>query len=136
MKEKGIQTPLPEENVIIVIEVAIMLGTALKKEEDQIQEIQEGDTIVEEDIEADLEVIIIEEDIRDLEVLDLEVIEKEATEGLEDIEAKVEAEVEEVETVVYLEEVGIVKEVEILEINLVEVIVLIEVITLKVKEVN
>ena len=135
MKEKGIQTPHPGENVIIVTEVAIMPGTVLKKEEDLIQEIQEEDIIVEEDIEADQEVIIIEEDIQDLEVLGLEVIEKEVIEDLEDIEVKVEVEVEEVEIVVYLEEVWIVEEVEILGINLVEAIVQIEVIILEVKEV-
>ena len=130
MKENDIQTPLLGENVTIAVEAVIMPGIVLKREEDQIQEIQEEDIIAEEDIEADLEVIIIEEDIHGLEVLDLEVIEKEVIEDLEDIEVKVEVEVEEVEIVVYLEEVEIVKEVEILEINLVEVIVLIEVIIL------
>ena len=139
MKEKDIQIPLLGENVIIAAEAVIMPGIVLKKEEDQFQEIQEEDIIAEEDIEAGLEAIIIEEDIQGLEVLDLEVIEKEVIgdlEDLEDIEVKVEVGVEEVEIVVYLEEVEIVKEVEILEINLVEIIVLIEVIILiEVKEV-
>ena len=102
MKENDIQIPLLEENVIIVPEAAIMPGIVLKKEEDLIQEIQEEDIIAEEDIEADLEAIVIEEDIRGLEVLEPEVVEKEVIEDLEDTEVKVEVGAEEVEIVVIM----------------------------------
>ena len=131
MKKNIAQTYHQGENAIIVEEVDTMPEIAQKKEGDLTLE---ENTIVGEDIEADLEVIIIEEDIQGQKVL--EVIEKEAIEDIEDIEVKAEAGVEEVEIVVIMKEEEIVKVVEIIEINLVEVIiVLIEAIILEVKEV-
>ena len=131
MRENIGRTRLPVENVIIVLEAAIMPVIAPKKDEGQTRE---EDIIVEEDIEVDLEAIIIEEDIQDLEALDQEVIEEEVIEDIKDIEVKAEVGVEEI--AVFLEEAGRVKEVGItIEINLVEVIVLIEVKNLEVEEV-
>ena len=131
MRENIGRTRLPVENVIIVLEAAIMPVIAPKKDEGQTRE---EDIIVEEDIEVDLEAIIIEEDIQDLEALDQEVIEEEVIEDIKDIEVKAEVGVEEIAA--FLEEAGRVKEVGItIEINLVEVIVLIEVKNLEVEEV-
>ena len=131
MRENIGRTRLPVENVIIVLEAAIMPVIAPKKDEGQTRE---EDIIVEEDIEVDLEAIIIEEDIQDLEALDQEVIEEEVIEDIKDIEVKAEVGVEEI--AVFLEEAGRVKEVRItIEINLVEVIVLIEVKNQEVEEV-
>ena len=57
MRENIGRTRLPVENVIIVLEAAIMPVIAPKKDEGQTRE---EDIIVEEDIEVDLEAIIIE----------------------------------------------------------------------------